>query len=279
MPKVALFLILAGAIFAQVVAEVNESPVTVQDLKLTLQNKMENQGMNYEPMMLKEEVDRAVDRELIYIAAKQKGYSADSDPDIKAELDAYKKKILIDMFIKKEILPSIEVTDEELQREYKSSWQYYKPVRYRAAVAEIHGDSAPVDEIKAMLSGIKPSSNKEDINGIHEQIYQKMKGNEQNYFIDIRDFREDEPMIEEIPQIKTATPGQVVGPVGAKERQMIFTVIEKLPDESTPLDQVKAELMERIRRRKLQGAIAKFVEEPKSTSKISIDNSVLSEIK
>ncbi len=279
MPRIALFLILAGAIFAQVVAEVNDSPVTLQDLKLTLQSKFDNQEMRFEPMMLKEEIDRAVDRELIYVAAKEKGYSLESDPDIKAEMDAYKKKVLIDMFIQKEILPSIEVTDEELQREYKGSWEYYKPVRYRAAVAEIHSESANIEEIKSMLSGIKPSSNKEDINGVHEQIYEKMKGQEQNYFIDIRDFREDEPMMEEIPQIKTATPGQVIGPVGTEGRQMIFTVIEKLPDESTPLEQIKSELIERIRRRKLQGAIAKFVEEPKSTSKISIDNGALSNIK
>ncbi len=268
-----MILIFVGVIFSQTVAKVNGSPITIEDLKSV--SKME---MNYEVFknhMLKQNLDRAIERELVYVSAKEKGYSIDSDKEAQQRLDAFKKSLLIDMFIEKEIKPTIPVSEEEIQNEYRFSSDYYKPRRYLTAIVKKSNDEIDLNQAKQVLSAIEIEE--DNPNQVYEQVFKKFEESGPRFHVDILELREDDYMLKEFPKIAESQKGSVVGPIVEKENQIVFMLINTLPDESVPLENVRDKLEDRIRNRKLEEGIREYVKEAKSKSKITIDNSVLAE--
>ena len=282
MSKVFFVLVIACGMFAQIVGEVNDSPITVQDIKLNMKSDMNGfQEMNMKHQIGPDVTDKAVNRELIYISAKEKGYSVATDPKYAAQLESYKKKLVIDYFIMNDILPTIEVSEEEIDNEYRWGSGYYTPERYQVVLAEAWGQDVSLDGAKEAISKLDFAKIAEDQHHFYqsaENNKQMQEKNEQNFHLDLREINIDDEMMNEFPEIKTATVGQVVGPLTKGERKICFSLVKKMDEESTPLAEVKNELIEKIRMRKLDEGVRNYTETLRSKAKISIDNAIISEM-
>lgn len=262
------------ALFAQssVVAEVDGEKITVSDFRHGLSGQY-SEMMHHRDMddhMKREVLNELINRTLLYADAKTKNLA--NDPLYKEMMEAFQKKAMVEVYIQKHIYPTIEVTEDEITRVYRGNWAYFKPERMRVAmIMAREGDD--ISSQVAELRKFEISSADRNAEGA-EDIYQKMQGAE---FM-INEVREDEYFVREIDGFWSARVGDFIGPKVVHGQQMAFKVLERIPEESVPMDEVRDDIVKRIKDRKLHDYIRRHAEELKKDATITIHNNVLRDL-
>ncbi|MFP4460259.1 MAG: peptidylprolyl isomerase [Candidatus Zixiibacteriota bacterium] len=270
-----LVLIVSLAAFAQtddVVAEVNGTEITKADFKNIDSQKFEHIDLSQMDQHMRQEIlDELINKTLLYSEAKDANLT--QTELYKEMMESYKKKALIETFIQTEIYPNIEVSEEEIQREYKSNWNYYKPERMKVAMIMAKG----TDDISEALATLKAADFKSDENSQKNvDIYEEMHNSNTEFMIN--DIRKDEYFVKEIEGFWDAKPGDFIGPEEVHGEKMAFKVIERIPEDSVPLGEVSDEIKKKLKRRKLDEYIRGHAEELRKNATITIHNNVLNDM-
>jgi len=117
---VGLSLLFAGQIFSQtskVLARVGDRVITEQEMKDMMSEYIKYKPKKGDPLTVEEKkqlLDRMVDGALLALEAEKE--KIDETPEFKEKLQSYRNQLLINQYVEKEIIPSVKVTDEEVEK-------------------------------------------------------------------------------------------------------------------------------------------------------------------
>ncbi len=267
-----------GAPTSKVVAEVNGVKITLDDLKAIGFSKM---GMpqthmrgTLSPEQLRQNLDEAIGNTLLYSEASRAGL--EKSPEYQAKMDAYKRQAILELYIEKVLIPSIQVSDEEIQQRYKSDRRYYEPEQLAGIMAKIN-DASKVAEARKYLQSIKDSPADASKETRHSPMMSNMMMPEVGKMPDgvfahpMNISLEDPYMAQMFPTLKSAKEGEILGPPEGEGREvMLFLVQKRIPGRSVPLDSVKSEIIQQLRNEKVYEVQRQRIEQLKSKATITI---------
>ena len=112
-----------------VLATVNGSDITQKQFENELKNlPPQLQPMAQSPEGRKELLESMIIREIVYQDAQKQGF--EKNPEFMERMDEVKKKLLVEMDLKKKLEAEIKLTDEELKKvyeQYKDCLLYTSP--------------------------------------------------------------------------------------------------------------------------------------------------------
>ena len=279
MKWIILLTVIIGLVFAQgtskVAAEVNGTSITIDNLK----NRaamwwLQDIGQNREsipPEQLRWTLDDAIADVLLYSEAVKSG--VDKDPDLQRQLDAIKRQLILKLYLQKIVLPSIEVSDEEIQQFYRNDRRYFNPEQFVGVMARLD-KNADVAAVRSYLLSLKLPALQADTPDADENIMVELPSPpagvdakssviplNDNYYKTL------------FPNIKSASIGAVLGPPegdNAQQERIMFVVMKKIPEKKVPLDSVRSEIIDQIRQQKLYDVRQQKIEELKNSATITI---------
>lgn len=242
----------------KIVAEVNGEPVYLEDLERIWNNLPEAYRTQF-PGGMRDLLEQFIRQLLLLQEARKIGL--ESDPEVVKQIEELKKQVLIREIIKREIIEKVQVSDEEIQKEYNANPTLYtEPEQVKAR----HIMVSSREKAEAILEELKTGRPFDEVAREKSESPDALSGGAMGY---IR--RGDlDPEIERI--LFELAPGNYSDIVEINDGFHIFFVEEHLKPRLKELSEVREEIVARLTPRKQQEAFEKWIEELKSKAEIAI---------
>ncbi|MBN2190032.1 MAG: peptidylprolyl isomerase [Candidatus Aureabacteria bacterium] len=262
-----------------VVATVNGHEITADDFK----NKMKISVMPsaYDDESVKKQVlDSMIINSLIYDMALEKGI--DKDEEMLSRLNDIKKSMASQIFIEREVLDKINLTDEEVRKYYdEHSEEFVVPERVKASHILIQVPENADEEVKDkakkaaedVLARIKNGEKFEALAEEMSDCPSSKRGGDLGFFA----------RGQMVPEFEDAAfdleVGEVSRVVETRFGYHIIMVTEKTPSEKIGFDENKDRIKQVLLQKKKNDALQKWLEEVKSKADIQINEGAIEEVK
>lgn len=242
----------------KVVAEVNGEPIYLEDLERIWNSLPEAYRAQF-PGGIKDLLEQFIRQVLLLQEARKAGL--ESDPKVIQQIEEAKKQILIRELIKREIIDKVQVSEEEIQKEYNANpTQYTEPEQVRAR----HIMVSSREKAEAILAELKAGRPFEEVAREKSESPDALSGGSMGY---IR--RGDlDPELEKV--LFELAPGNYSDIIEINDGFHIFLVEEHMKPRLKELSEVREEIIARLTPQKQQEAFEKWIEELKSKAEIAI---------
>lgn len=229
----------------EVLAEVNGELISKKDLD----NRLARLASDVQSQYASKEGRELFLKEIIRIrifAAEAKALGLDQDPDIKSRIDDIVDALLSHQYIKREVIDSIDITDEEIKDYYQENHsQFYRHEQINAPSVLL-----PIPRNSSIEQKI-------EVKTLAMEITQKLRlGIEfeslRNTYPNTISFRSEGffPLDRLTPEVAGVVlqlnPGEVSDPIQIDNGFIIFALKEKLPKQELPLEQVSSDIKSRL---------------------------------
>ncbi len=242
----------------KIVAEVNGEPIYLEDLKRIWDSLPEAYRAQF-PGGMRDLLEQFIRQLLLLQEARKMGL--ESDPEVVRQIEEAKKQILIREIIKREIIEKVQVSEEEIQKEYNANpTQYTEPEQVKAK----HIMTSSREKAEAILAELRTGRPFEEVAREKSESPDALSGGSMGY---IR--RGDlDPEIEKV--LFELAPGNYSDIVEINDSFHIFFVEEHLKPRLKELSEVREEIIARLTPQKQQEAFERWIEELKSKAEIAI---------
>uniref|UniRef100_A0A7V3YMT9 peptidylprolyl isomerase n=1 Tax=Candidatus Caldatribacterium californiense TaxID=1454726 RepID=A0A7V3YMT9_9BACT len=242
----------------KIVAEVNGEPIYLEDLE-RIWNSLPEAYRTQFPRGMQDLLEQFIRQLLLLQEARKIGL--ESDPEVVKQIEELKKQVLIREIIKREIIEKVQVSDEEIQKEYNANPTLYtEPEQVKAR----HIMVSSREKAEAILAELKTGRPFEEVAREKSESPDALSGGAMGY---IR--RGDlDPEIEKV--LFELAPGNYSDIVEINDGFHIFLVEEHLKPRLKELSEVREEIIARLTPQKQQEAFEKWIEELKSKAEIAI---------
>ena len=241
-----------------VVAEVNGEPIYLEDLQEIWDALPEVYRVQF-PGGIKDLLEQLIRETLLAQQAKKLGL--EDDPVIQKRLEDIKRQLLVQELIKREIIDKVQVTDEEIEKEYTSNPSLYtEPEQVKAK----HIMTSTEEKAQEVLQELQSGRPFEEVAMEKSESPDARQGGEMGYLK-----RGDlDPDLEKV--LFDLAPGKLSDIVETSYGFHIFLVEEHIDPRLKEVDEVKGEISNRLLPQKQQEAFEKLIEELKSQAEIAI---------
>lgn len=242
----------------RIVAQVNGEPIYLNELEEIWSGLPESYRIQF-PGGMKDLLEQLIRQTLLVQEAKK--INLENDPVVVKRLESLKKQVLVSEFIRKAIIDTVKVSDEEVEKEYNANPTLYtEPERVKVSHIMVSSKEKAEEVLEELKSG-KPF---EEVARSKSESPDAPSGGAMGY---VR--RGDlDPEIEKV--IFELAPGNFSDIVETSYGFHIFLVSEHLQPRLKELSEVKEEIVTRLTPRKQQEAFDKLIEELKNQSEIAI---------
>lgn len=290
---------------ANTLALVNGVAISKAQLDMELKRVEKQAQMNSKPMaspdlnkMRKELLETLINRELLYQESLKKGYAVqpaelDSEFDtIKARFanqkgfqqaltdmdiseadfkEQVKRGMSIQKLLEKELYDKLEVTEQESRSFYDNNPNFFqKPEQVRAShilikVAEDDDDekkSAAMQKIEEVLEKVEAGDDFAQLARTYSEGPSRTQGGDLGYF-------ERRKMVKPFSDAAfRLQPGETSPIVKTRFGYHIIKVVDRKPETKLAYEEIKPKLVESLKKKKMQDAIAQYINEVKSSASI-----------
>lgn len=242
----------------KVVAEVNGEPIYLDDLERVWNNLPEAYRTQF-PGGMKDLLEQFIRQVLLLQEARKAGL--ESDPEVVRQIEEIKKQILIREIIKREIIDKVQVSEEEIQKEYNANpAQYTEPEQVKAR----HIMVSSREKAEAVLAELQAGRPFEEVAREKSESPDALSGGSMGYIK-----RGDlDPDLEKV--LFELAPGSYSEIIEINDGFHIFLVEEHIKPRLKELSEVREEIIARLTPQKQQEAFEKWIENLKSKAEIAI---------
>lgn len=243
-----------------VLATVNGTAITQKMFETELKNlPPQLQPMAQSQDGRKELLDSMIIREIVYQDAQKQGI--EKSPDFTERLDEVKKKLMVELDLKKKLDNEVKLSDEELKKVYDQYKEKFKSDEQIKASHILVKDEKTAQEVEAQL---KKGANFADLAKKYSTDSTAEKGGDLGWF-------DKGKMVPEFDKAAFALKdGEVSGIVKSNFGYHIIKVIGHRPAGYVPFDEVKEQIKAAILPGKQQEAFQKIKTDLKKNAKIEI---------
>ncbi len=243
-----------------VLATVNGTAITQKQFETELKNlPPQLQPMAQSPDGRKELLDSMVIREIVYQDAQKQGI--ESTPDFTERLDEVKKKLLVELDLKKKLDSEIKLTDEDLKKVYEQYKEKFKTDEQIRASHILVKDEKTAQEV---LDKLKKGGNFADLAKKYSADSTAEKGGDLGWF-------DKGKMVPEFDKAAFALKdGETSGIVKSNFGYHIIKSVGRRPAGYAPFDEVKEQIKAAILPSKQQEVFQKVKADLKKNAKIEI---------
>ncbi len=244
----------------KVVARVNGKPVYAIELLRELEREKK-----YDMETKKKALDSLVLRKLLDEEAMSRDY--ERDPEIKKKIELYRKKLLVEMFKDRVILPLVEVKEEEIEEYYKKNKEKYRePDTFNISVIAVASKTLA----ESLLKELERGGDFEYIAREYSVDSTRVRGGLAGW---VSERRLPRKVVE---LLKKAKKGDIIGPVKNRKLFIIYRLNDYRRGRPLSLEKVKKEIDITIGRRKFQETLRLYLERLKKMVKVEINEKELS---
>ncbi len=241
-----------------VVAQVNGEPIFLAELEEIWNSLPESYRVQF-PGGMKDLLEQLIRQALLVQEAKKN--NLENDPTVLKRLESLKKQVLVSEFIKREILEKVQVSDEEVEKEYTSNpTRYTDPEQVRVS----HIMVSTREKAEEVLEELKSGKPFEEVAKNKSESPDSVSGGEMGYV----KRGEVDPEIEKV--IFELAPGNFSDIIETSYGFHIFLVSEHLQPRLKELSEVKEEIVARLTPQKQQEEFDKLIETLKNKAEIAI---------
>ncbi|HXL01995.1 MAG TPA: peptidylprolyl isomerase [Candidatus Atribacteria bacterium] len=241
-----------------VVAEVNGEPIYLEDVQEIWDTLPEVYRIQF-PGGIQDILEQLI-RETLLVQQAQK-LGLENDPVILEQLEQIKRQLLVTELIKREIVDKVQVSDEEIEKEYTSNPSLYTEPEQVKAKHIMTSTKEKADEVLQELQSGRPF---EEVAKEKSESPDAQQGGEMGYLKK----GDLDPNLEKV--LFDLAPGKFSDVVETSYGFHIFLVEEHLKPRLKEVEEVKDEISNRLLPRKQQEAFEKLIEELKSQTEIAI---------
>ena len=243
-----------------VLATVNGTAITQKQFDTELKNlPPQLQPMAQSPEGRKELLESMIIREIVYQDAQKQGF--EKTPDFTERMDEVKKKLLVEMDLKKKLEAEIKLTDDDLKKVYEQYKEKFKTGEQIRASHILVKDEKTAQDVEAQL---KKGANFADLAKKYSTDSTKDKGGDLGWF-------DKGKMVPEFDKAAFALKdGETSGIVKTNFGYHIIKVTGKRPAGYAPFDEVKDQIKAAILPSKQQEVFQKVKTDLKKDAKIEI---------
>ena len=243
-----------------VLAEVNGVAITKAQYDTEMKNlPPQLQPMAQSPEGRKELLESMIIREIVYQDAQKQGI--EKSPEFQERLDEVKKKLLVEIDLKKKLDAEIKLTDDELKKVYEQYKEKFKTGEQIRASHILVKDEKTAQDV---LAQVKKGGNFSDLAKKYSTDSTSAKGGDLGWF--------DKGKM--VPEFDAAAfglkDGETSGIVKTNFGYHIIKVIGKRPAGYAPFDEVKDQIKAAILPSKQQEVFQKIKTDLKKTAKVEI---------
>ena len=247
----------------KVVAEIGKEKITLDEINEMIKEIPEQYqavAQAQKDMLL----DRLIDQKLLYGEASKLGL--DKDPDVQKQLDETRKDILIRAYLKKEIMDTVKVTDEEAKKYYDANKDKIKEPE-KINVSHILVDNEA--EAKDILAKLKGGADFAALAKEKSKDASKEKGGEIGFIA----------KGQTAPEFEQAAfalqPGQISDVVKTQFGYHIIKVTEKQPEKVMAYDDIKDQLKQMLLSGKQKESFDALLKDLREKNKVVVYKDVL----
>lgn len=241
-----------------VVAEVNGEPIYLEDVQEIWDTLPEVYRIQF-PGGIQDILEQLI-RETLLVQQAQK-LGLENDPVILEQLEQIKRQLLVTELIKREIVDKVQVSDEEIEKEYTSNPSLYTDPEQVKAKHIMTSTKEKADEVLQELQSGRPF---EEVAKEKSESPDAQQGGEMGYLKK----GDLDPNLEKV--LFDLAPGKFSDVVETSYGFHIFLVEEHLKPRLKEVEEVKDEISNRLLPQKQQEAFEKLIEELKSQAEIAI---------
>lgn len=241
-----------------VVAEVNGEPIYLEDVQEIWDTLPEVYRIQF-PGGIQDILEQLI-RETLLVQRAQK-LGLENDPVILEQLEQIKRQLLVTELIKREIVDKVQVSDEEIEKEYTSNPSLYTDPEQVKAKHIMTSTKEKADEVLQELQSGRPF---EEVAKEKSESPDAQQGGEMGYLKK----GDLDPNLEKV--LFDLAPGKFSDVVETSYGFHIFLVEEHLKPRLKEVEEVKDEISNRLLPQKQQEAFEKLIEELKSQAEIAI---------
>lgn len=241
-----------------VVAEVNGEPIYLEDVQEIWDTLPEVYRIQF-PGGIQDILEQLI-RETLLVQQAQK-LGLENDPVILEQLEQIKRQLLVTELIKREIVDKVQVSDEEIEKEYTSNPSLYTEPEQVKAKHIMTSTKEKADEVLQELQSGRPF---EEVAKEKSESPDAQQGGEMGYLKK----GDLDPNLEKV--LFDLAPGKFSDVVETSYGFHIFLVEEHLKPRLKEVEEVKDEISNRLLPQKQQEAFEKLIEELKSQAEIAI---------
>ena len=248
-----------------VIAKVNGTAITQKQFETELKNlPPQLQPMAQSPDGKKELLDSMIIREIVYQDAQVQGI--EKSPEFTDRMEEVKKKLLVELALKKRLEAEIKLNDDELKKVYDQYKEKFKANEQIRASHILVKDEKTAQEVEAQL---KKGKDFADLAKKYSTDSTAEKGGDLGWF-------DQGKMVPEFDKAAFALKdGEVSGIVKSNFGYHIIKVIGHRPAGYVPFEEVKDQIKAAVLPGKQQEAFQKIKAELKKKAKIEIKEPTL----
>jgi len=241
-----------------VVAEVNGEPIYLEELQEIWDSIPDNYRSQF-PGGMKDLLEQMVQQTLLVQEAKNQGI--EDDPEVKKKIENLKDQILIQELIMREIVDKVEVTEEEVEKEYTSNPNLYTEAEQVKARHIMVSTKEKADQVLEQLSSGQPF---EQVAQEQSESPDAQTGGDMGY-VKKGDLA---PEFEKV--IFDLAPGNFSDAIETDYGYHIFLVEEHLQPRLKELSEVEEDIKARLLPRKQQETLEQLIQDLKNQAEIVI---------
>jgi len=216
-------------------------------------------------------LQRMVDEEVLYQAAKQRGY--DRDPEVTKVVDAVKRRSMIQTFYQKELEAAVQIPDADVQKyydEHGEQFQQRAKIKFRHVMTNTKVEAERAR--KRLLGG-------EDFAVVAREMSTDVSTKGAGGLTGsvalgqgLAKLGMDPGFIERLFQWK---PGEVTEPLKSEKGWHVIRIEEKLEARTKPLEEVKEDIVNSLKPAKVRELYDKTLEDLKKKYRATINEKLL----
>lgn len=259
----------------EILADVNGVKITLGDFEKEVATLPEN----YRRMVdanKRQFLDEFILREILYQEAIKKGL--DKDKEIISALEIFKKKLLVQTLLEKEVVERTTVSEDEVKQYYEEHKDDFKiPEQVNAAhilvkveeTADEAENKAALEKAESLLKRIKEGSDFSELAKENSDCPSGSRGGELGYFSRGRMVPEFE---EAALKLKA---GEVSDIVKTKFGYHIIKILERKEASQKEFSEVREEIEQKLLEEKWKSSLSDYTEALKGKAKITINEELL----
>lgn len=243
-----------------VLAEVNGTAITKTQFETEMKNlPPQLQPMAQSPEGKKELLESMIVREIVFQDAQKQGL--EKTPEFQERLDEVKKKLLVEMDLKKKLDAEIKLSDEDLKKVYEQYKEKFKTGEQVRASHILVKDEKTAQDVEAQL---KKGDKFDELAKKYSTDSSAAKGGDLGWF-------DKGKMVPEFEKAAfSMTEGQVSGIVKSNFGYHIIKLTGKRPAGYAPFDEVKDQIKAAVMPTKQQEVFLKIKTDLKKGAKVEI---------
>jgi len=209
-----------------------------------------------------------VDQILLEQEAKRRGL--DRDPEFVRKVESYRRNLLNDMLLKSIRPEGYEVTPEEARAYYREHPEEFgRPERVEARHILVTSE----EQARALLAELRRGASFEELARTHSRdAATREKGGSLGAFT-----RAQRPELAEVA-FALEKPGELAGPFETRRGVHLLQLVRRLPAEEKTFEQMRDELLTRLRARMRQEARQELLERLRARTSITIREEVIEDL-